>query len=106
MIWYSHINEDSRIERDLLFSGNYKTGACISGSGERLIALLDYPARDFYAIDINPDALKLLELKLKALEHLGVKEYLEFTGNTFSSSGDRIKMFNDISGSLSSECLE
>ncbi len=103
MIWYSHINEDSSIERELLSQGDYKTVACVCGSGERFIALLDHPAKDFYAIDINPEALMLLELKLKALENLSIMEYLAFTGHSEISPIERLEMYDNISGSLNSE---
>lgn len=81
MLYYSHINEDSRPERDLLHQYPYRRVVGIAGSGERLIALMDQPAADrVYAIDNNEEALFLLELKLLALRELSTQDYLLFTG--------------------------
>ncbi len=52
---------------------------CIAGSGERLIGLLDGERlRKVWAVDINPEALFLTELKIEALKHLEPAEYLAF----------------------------
>ena len=63
-IYYAHVNEDNTIARDLLFLHQPCTLYCITGSGERLISLLDAPGLSkVVAIDSNPEANFLLELK-------------------------------------------
>jgi S-adenosylmethionine:diacylglycerol 3-amino-3-carboxypropyl transferase len=104
MIWYSHINEDSSVERKQLSGEHFKTICCVSGSGERLIALLDHPADTFYAIDVNPEALLLLQLKLQALKELAVEEYLSFIGHTRLHHEKRIEIYNSFKNQLSHEC--
>ena len=55
MIWYSHVNEDNRVERGLLLQGEYDQVICVTGSGERALALMDAGKLQlFHAIDINP----------------------------------------------------
>ena len=81
MIWYSHVNEDSWAERELLLQGEYDQVICVSGSGERALALMDVDSlRVFHAIDINAEANYLLEFKLAALKYLGEKDYLACCG--------------------------
>jgi S-adenosylmethionine:diacylglycerol 3-amino-3-carboxypropyl transferase len=104
MIWYSHINEDSTVERTQLAEKSYRTVCCVCGSGERLIALLDHPADQFYAIDINREALLLLQLKLTALKELKVEEYLSFIGHTNLSPGARIRIYHLLKNQLNHEC--
>ncbi len=81
MIWYSHVNEDSWVEREILLRGEYDQVICVTGSGERALSLMDAPSvKVFHAIDINPEANFLLELKLAALGVLGETDYLAFCG--------------------------
>lgn len=104
MIWYSHINEDSSVERKQLTGEHYKTICCVSGSGERMIALLDHPADTFYAIDVNLEALLLLQLKLQALKELTVEEYLSFIGHARISDEKRIEIYTSFKNKLDHEC--
>jgi S-adenosylmethionine:diacylglycerol 3-amino-3-carboxypropyl transferase len=104
MIWYSHINEDSSVERKLLEQEHYNTISCVSGSGERMIALLDYPAEKFYAIDVNKEALLLLQLKLQALKTLAVEEYLTFIGHQPAEKKKRIALYTSFKNELNYEC--
>ncbi|HSF44987.1 MAG TPA: DUF3419 family protein [Chitinophagaceae bacterium] len=104
MIWYSHINEDSSVERALLNQGHYKSVCCVCGSGERLIALLDHPAETFYAIDVNREALLLLQLKLQALKTLTVEDYLSFNGHLPTLKARRIELYTSFKNELNHEC--
>lgn len=104
---YSHVNEDSRAERQLLISHPYETIACVAGSGERVLALLDQPAlKNVFAIDTNPTALYLLELKIAALTELGVDQYLNFIGSVSDLNTERITAFKYFKRKLSPACLE
>jgi S-adenosylmethionine:diacylglycerol 3-amino-3-carboxypropyl transferase len=79
MIYYSHVNEDCRPERAALDRSGSSTLVAIAGSGERLIGLLDKAQlKVVWAIDNNPEALFLTELKLQALRLLEPREYLRF----------------------------
>jgi len=81
MIYYSHVNEDNRVERRLLRSSGCTTVVAVAGSGERMLALMDNETcNKFYAVDINEEALFLLQLKMAALETLSVDEYWKFCG--------------------------
>lgn len=105
MIWYSHVNEDNRAERDLLLQGQYDQVICVTGSGERALALMDAGSvRAFHAIDINPEANYLLELKLAALRQLGEKDYLGFCGLLGRRSQQHGTAVGEILGGLSPSC--
>jgi S-adenosylmethionine:diacylglycerol 3-amino-3-carboxypropyl transferase len=106
MLYYSHVNEDNRVERTALFSGTYEAVACIAGSGERVMALLDYPhAADFYVIDYNPEALYLTELKLVALGKLGTATYLRFIGFVSEvAPHERVNLLKQLLPDLSNDC--
>ena len=94
MIWYSHVNEDSSVERK--FSQDYETLFCVVGSGERVIALLDnQQIQQVYAVDTNLDAIQLLKLKLQALTVLDVNDYLGFIGSKKMGVDERIICFKN-----------
>ena len=102
MLYYSHVNEDNSIERELLQSSGCTAVAAVAGSGERLIALLDYEScTHFHAIDTNEEALFLLQLKLAALESLSIEDYLQFNGHHIASGEMRKKCFERIGDKLS-----
>lgn len=107
MLYYSHINEDSRPERDLLHHYPYRAVVGIAGSGERLLALMDQPAvGSVYAIDNNEEALFLLELKLLALRELSTQNYLLFTGALAEGHPSlRIDQYTALRPQLSSRAL-
>jgi len=105
MIFYSHINEDNFAERKILNSGLYEDLFCVSGSGERLIALLDHPSlKRINVIDNNREALYLTQLKLAALQTCTVETYLDFIGLSESKS-DRIELFEKFKPRLTEDCV-
>ena len=107
MIWYSHVNEDNRAERDLLLHGQYDQVICITGSGERALALMDAcSVRAFHVIDINPEANYLLELKLASLKQLGAVNYLAFCGLLGKASESYGAATEEIFERLSPRCRE
>ena len=82
MLWYSHINEDSTAERWVLEQASFNTLVAIAGSGERVMALLDTPGINrLYAVDVNPDAVDLLRVRLEALQKLSTEDYLKLQGH-------------------------
>jgi S-adenosylmethionine:diacylglycerol 3-amino-3-carboxypropyl transferase len=105
MIWYSHVNEDNRAERDLLLEGPYEKVICITGSGERALSLMDASrVHAFHAVDINREANFLLELKLGALAHLGAEAYLTFCGLSGDDGAPRRSEVGKILADLSPDC--
>lgn len=105
MLYYSHVNEDNRIERDVLHAAGSKTIVAVAGSGERVIALLDNDAvSEIHAVDVNEDALFLLQLKLAALKVLSVEDYLMFCGHNPAAPRQRENWFGQIQGELSACC--
>lgn len=105
MIYYSHVNEDNKVEESFMNSAAFESLVGIAGSGERIIALLAHPTlKKVAAVDTNIQALFLLEIKLKALEYLSPEEYLRFIG--FSESSTRWESFIVIKNQLSIPCLK
>ena len=105
MIYYSHVNEDNRVERELLQRSNCKTVIAVAGSGERILALLDNMAcQEFHAVDVNEEALFLLELKVVVLRHLTVEQYLEFCGHKHCKKKQRHEWFEQVKPELSAAC--
>jgi S-adenosylmethionine:diacylglycerol 3-amino-3-carboxypropyl transferase len=105
MIFYSHVNEDNEVERAAMTSASYRQLFCVAGSGERVIALLGHPGlQQIYAVDPNPEALYLLELKLVALETLGVENYLAFCGFSENTARQRAAWFESLKPALSERC--
>ena len=106
MIYYSHVNEDNLVERAAMFKKNIDSLYVIAGSGERVLSLLDHPGLEYvHLIDYNVEALFLCELKLLALRHLTVEEYLVFIGFERSEQ-DRWRQFQTLKPHLSKDCQE
>lgn len=105
MIYYSHVNEDNLLEKNILKSDAYKNLFCVAGSGERLLALLgNSNLQNVFVVDANEEALFLTELKVKALQYLRVEEYLAFVGFASSSQKTRFATFQQFSNRLSPAC--
>ena len=105
MIYYSHVNEDNGVERELLQQSSCKTVIAVAGSGERILALLDNVAcAEFHAVDVNEEALFLLELKMIILRHLSVEQYLEFCGHKRCKKKQRHEWFEQVKLPLSAAC--
>ena len=97
MIYYSHINEDNRIERTILQQAGCASAVAICGSGERVISLMDVPQlKKLVVVDSNEEALYLLRLKLTALTHLPIKDYLAFIGHYPMPGHQRRVLFDRI----------
>ena len=104
MIWYSHVNEDNRIERTIARGRTFRRAFCIAGSGERVISLLGLPSLPaVHAIDLNDDAIRLLDLKLSALRQLSVDEYLRFCGFADDEPESRARLWHAIKDDLGPE---
>lgn len=100
MIFYSHVNEDNIVEKYCMNQTSFQNLVCISGSGERVLALMDHSSlNQLFVIDSNIEALHLMELKLKALEKLSLKNYLEFIG--INPSKNRVPTFEFLKSELS-----
>lgn len=107
MLFYSHVNEDNRVERKVLAEHACPTVVAISGSGERVLALMDQAAvNTIIAVDVNVEALYLLELKLAVLRHLGTEDYLKFVGQKPATPAFRVQCFASIDAKLSAACQQ
>lgn len=101
MLYYSHVNEDSRVERKLLRATDSNTIVVVAGSGERVLALLDDEAvRQVHVVDVNEEALFLLQLKLNALTLLSTENYLGFCGHLPAKAGQRKAWFDQFKNKL------
>ena len=82
MIYYSHVTEDNCAEQ--LYFQNHPASnlLAIAGSGERIIAMIDLDHLDIIkAVDKNPEALYLLELKIALLKQFDTETYLKIIGH-------------------------
>ncbi|MEP7376653.1 MAG: DUF3419 family protein [Chitinophagaceae bacterium] len=105
MLYYSHVNEDNRVERKLLQKTGNTTIVAVAGSGERVIALMDIETcKQVHIVDVNEEALLLLQLKLAALEELTVEEYLQFCGHYAATHKIRSHWFDQLKNKLTSSC--
>jgi S-adenosylmethionine:diacylglycerol 3-amino-3-carboxypropyl transferase len=106
MIYYSHVNEDNRVERKIMQERAYTTLYTVAGSGERVIALLDHPTlKTVHLLDNNWEALYLCELKITALTHLSAEAYLGFVG-FYPDAGSRWAQFYTLQPFLSDNCWQ
>lgn len=104
MLYYSNINEDSTIEREILKDGNFQTVVAVAGSGERVLALMDDESiGTVHIVDPNPEALFLTQLKIAALTAFDVETYLAFCGHR-KSSNDRRSQYQEIRPDLDKHC--
>ncbi|WP_348812548.1 DUF3419 family protein [Flavobacterium maritimum] len=105
MIYYSHVNEDNSIERQLLQQENYPTVIAIAGSGERVLALLDNVfVKKMIIVDSNIEAIFLLQLKLAVLTKYSTDDYLKFIGHDKVQNNIRNTYFESIKNELTSSC--
>jgi len=104
MLFYSHVNEDNTIERQLLQNSGCRHAVAIAGSGERVIALLDQECcNKITVVDSNKEAMFLLQLKIAALCSLSVEEYLQFIGHYEASKQFRLTCYKLIRQKLTEE---
>ena len=107
MIYYSHVNEDNRIERNLMQQAGCPVAVAIAGSGERVLSLMDIKScKKIMVVDCNEHAIYLLQLKLTALSFLPVKEYLQFIGHYPSSPQERTTLFETIKNKMPQEAKQ
>lgn len=105
MLYYSHVNEDNRVEKNLLLATGCTTIVAVAGSGERVIALLDDDrCTHVHVVDVNEEALFLLQLKLAALEELSIEDYLGFCGYAGSTKLNRMAWYNKLTNKLTLPC--
>lgn len=79
-ISYSQCWEDPRPSLKALEIGPEDDVLSIASGGDNSIALLLGRPRSLTVVDRNPAQLFLVELKIRAIEHLGYDELLEFVG--------------------------
>lgn len=107
MIYYSHVNEDNRVEEKLLRDSKSSVLVVVAGSGERVVSLLDEASlKDIHVVDNNIEALHLIELKLTALKNLTSKDYLGFCGYNSMLKDRRLELFKALSEDLGREAFQ
>lgn len=105
MLYYSHVNEDNRIERTLLEQADYPVVVTVAGSGERVVALMDNESvKLILAVDLNEEALFLLELKIIMLSNSNPENYLKFIGHGIGANSFRKNCFKQIESQLTPAC--
>ncbi len=107
MIYYSHVNEDNSAER--LYYQNHPALnlIAIAGSGERVISMIDFDClENIKAVDTNPEALFLLELKLTLIKKFDPDTYLKIIGHDPTLPEIRLKAVDSITCLLSNDCRD
>lgn len=105
MIFYSHVNEDNRIELKLLEKNACQVVVALTGSGERVISLMGNDScKEIHAVDKNLEAIFLLQLKITILKKQSVDNYLKFCGHYPSSAKFRRLIFFSIKEELPMQC--
>lgn len=105
MLYYSHVNEDNRVERELLQQELSPTVIAIAGSGERVLALMDIDwIKKIIIVDSNSEALFLMQLKIAAITRLTTLDYLKFIGHYYDQKTIRINHFEKIKNELENDC--
>ena len=79
-IRYAQCWEDPRALEEVLALTHYDDVVSIASGGDNTLALLLRGPRSVTAVDRSPAQLHLVELKLKAIEHLGYEEFAGFVG--------------------------
>ena len=87
MIWYSHVNEDNRAERNLLLQGQYDQVICITGSGERALALMDRFGRRHSSIRRSGVAIRIVQAE---------GQHQQVGPGLFGGFGPRRRVFGDV----------
>lgn len=105
MLYYTHVNEDNRIERQLLQQHGCTTAVAVTGSGERVLALMDAESiKKIIAVDLNKEAIFLLQLKIAVLTSLSTEQYFKFTGHHIGDKNFRRACFEKIKPHLNEDC--
>jgi S-adenosylmethionine-diacylglycerol 3-amino-3-carboxypropyl transferase len=75
---YSMANEDTTLEYDLARITNAKNILTVGGSGSRALPFLALPLDALTIVDVSPDQLLLIELKLQTIKQLEHREAITF----------------------------
>lgn len=75
---YSMANEDTTLEYELVRSLRSKKVLTVGGSGSRALPFLALPIDELTIVDVSPDQLILIELKLETIKQLEHKEAVQF----------------------------
>lgn len=75
---YSMANEDTTLEYELAKSLNVKKVLSVGGSGSRALPFLALGLEELTIVDVSPDQLLLIELKLETIRQLSHADALSF----------------------------
>ncbi len=98
-IRYAQCWEDPRALEDALALTARDDVLSIASGGDNTLALLLKGPRSVTAVDHNPAQLHLVELKIRAVEHLDYEEFAAFVGAR--PSGERLSTYGKLRPSLS-----
>ena len=101
---YASVNEDWRTEATALRIGKADHVLCVTGSGDRPLDMLALDPARVVAIDRNPAQNRLLALKIAAMRSLEYEDYAAFLGLTRASRRWRAEVWQELQGSLASDC--
>jgi S-adenosylmethionine-diacylglycerol 3-amino-3-carboxypropyl transferase len=98
-IRYAQCWEDPRALDDALAVTPDDDVVSIASGGDNTLGLLLKGPRSVTAVDFNPVQLHLVELKIRAVEHLDYEEFVAFVGAR--PSGERLETYGKLRPSLS-----
>jgi S-adenosylmethionine-diacylglycerol 3-amino-3-carboxypropyl transferase len=75
---YSMANEDTTLEYELARKQSAKNILTVGGSGSRALPFLALPIESLTIVDVSPDQLLLIELKLQTIKQLEHKDAITF----------------------------
>lgn len=87
---YSMANEDTNLEFELARKMNAKSILTVGGSGARALPFLALPLEKLTIVDISPDQLLFVELKLQTIKQLEHKDAITFWTSEEASARDAV----------------
>jgi S-adenosylmethionine-diacylglycerol 3-amino-3-carboxypropyl transferase len=103
-IRYAQCWEDPRALDDALAVTSDDDVVSIASGGDNTLGLLLKGPRSVTAVDHNPAQLHLVELKVRAVEHLGYEEFAGFVGAR--PSGERLRTYGKLRSFLNEAARE
>jgi S-adenosylmethionine-diacylglycerol 3-amino-3-carboxypropyl transferase len=88
-LYFAQVREDPELEIEALRPGPDDTVVVVSSGGCTALSMLAAGAGEVVAVDLNPTQNHLLELKQKALAHLGREATLGFLGALPAPAAER-----------------
>lgn len=100
---FAETAESMRLSQAALQVGSGDRVVGIGSSGDMLLSLVSEGADEVVGFDTNPTQVALASLKLAAIQHLTVEEYLKLFGVVAASGRWRLELFDRLSRATTSE---